>query len=355
MADTHDPKSRPGQRPSPSGPAATSAAGCFPTTPIDNGQVFSSDLTPANAGGGRAPMGGGFLNRRIDGDTLGGAFGANPESSVPRVRPLGKSSLGGSPGGAFSPTMAGGGLKPEAVIDGDQREPVDPRSGYYQPVCRIAAGFPGDGGTYIGTGLLVQDRFVITVAHNLQQNHVRCNRLQIDFGYHQGSTLATVGAEDYGICPDYPTQSGIDYSHPSFAVVDYACIKLDRSVASVAKPMRVLPYENDMLVGELLELPGYPIQLENPPRTPNGESMYSQQSTFRGVLHHAISHGVDATDGNSGSPLMVADTTNNNHYTASCVGLHSRWGTFGSGGFFNLAVPFTPEVIRDFRTWMGLD
>ncbi len=230
--------------------------------------------------------------------------------------------------------------KPENVFKPDNRVRImNPTAYPFSAVCGLTI-LNKQGERYFGTGFLAGPKLVLTAGHNvfyhsdggfMDKIHVfpglNGDRRQPPIGSVVSTRFATVEAWQ------------IDAS----SQFDFGAIFLDHDMSQAAGFLSVSKFTTEFLHGLTLTLTGYP---KDPPENsgfPNDGSIQWRDSGRANVEANRLTHTIDSSIGQSGSPL-IAFFPDKNEYHA--VGIHNT--AFVSD---NAATRINDEVFAQIVQW----
>lgn len=189
-----------------------------------------------------------------------------------------------------------------SVIGTDTREVDFSKSGVVRIISLC------NGGRLLGTGFIVDAHTIATVAHGVYSkvygtttnSGVTIPEITI-YNTDRTQAMCIKDAKEVHIPTKYITTSAEDYNP-----YDYALIKVDEDLSAYANFNMGFMNDNFIVKGTTVSITGFPIEVDN--TIGMGVTKYTGNGYVRECSSTEIYVDVDASAGNSGSPIYVTST-----------------------------------------------
>lgn len=248
--------------------------------------------------------------------------------------------------------LAGSKEAAEKVLGVDDRARVhETELAPWRMICSLA--IHSANASYVGTGVLISPRVVLTAAHNLYASQ--------DLGGWARAVDVSPGRDG----PDTPfrTQRAVRFSvlhrwlETEDREADLGVIHLEDPFDPHPGHFGVAALSRDELLGRAINIAGYPYELQS--RHPDGrlirplgKFLYHHVDAVQDVSPTRIFYGVDTSGGNSGSPAWIHQGEGS---PPVLVGIHAYGFSNvepGAGRFFNSAARITPPRLSVIKSWV---
>lgn len=234
----------------------------------------------------------------------------------------------------------------ESVFGKDDRRIVDNIDhAFWRPFCLLKFSFPGSDKTFIGSGVLIGPRHILTAAHNLYNLDTKSgvSSATAMVGFNDGSAAAEATIVNWKIHSEYPNQRPSDPARYRFdfgvARVDSAALGDWAGNSWPVGPMR--PLGDGALAKKRLLIAGFPAAGE----LADTRLKWSYGSANSGGIQETLfTYEIDTTGGQSGAPVFYLETESS---PPLIVGIHVS----GFEGRHNIARRFTPAAKRSIEAW----
>lgn len=234
----------------------------------------------------------------------------------------------------------------ESIFGADDRRIVDDiEHPFWRPFCLLKFSFPGKDETFIGTGVLIGPRLILTAAHNLYSLDARAgvSAATAMAGFRDGQPSAEAAITSWRIHSDYPNQRPDD---PNRYRYDFGVALVDSDAlfqwAGAAWSIGAMtPFPDGALAKKRLLIAGYPAagQLQD------SCLKWSYGSPLSGQVSNTLfTYRIDTTGGQSGAPVFHLETETSPPVIA---GIHVS----GFEGEHNIARRFTPAAKKSIEGW----
>lgn len=207
-------------------------------------------------------------------------------------------------------------VRPLYVIGADNRTKVTNTAAYpWRAQCKLYITFP-DGSNWIGSGTMIQSRFVLTAGHCVWDGARGgwASRIQVVPGLN-GSYMP------YGSAFASRLASNTGWTRDANRDHDMAVIKLDRTIGNTTGWLGYGSFSDGTLNGNGLHLSAYDGDRDG------GTSQLYRNGYPDSLSSKRIEYKMDTSGGSSGGGLYVL--LNNNRYCAGVNAYQSKWWFFG--------------------------
>lgn len=238
------------------------------------------------------------------------------------------------------------GLQLESIFGKDDRRTVDEFDNpFWRPFCLLQFSFPGRDASFIGTGILIGPRHILTAAHNLYSLEARTgvSSATAMVGFKDGWASAQASVTNWKIHSEYPNQRAND---PARYRYDFGVARVDSTAlydwAGAAWPIAPMtPMSNGALSKSRLLIAGYPAAGE----IADTRLKWSYGAAKSGGIDDTLfTYQIDTTGGQSGAPVFHLETETSPPLIA---GIHVS----GFEGRHNIARRFTPAAKTSIEYW----
>jgi V8-like Glu-specific endopeptidase len=241
-----------------------------------------------------------------------------------------KGALEGFEGTAVVPQTA----SPLTVIGADNRAKVgSPNLFPWRATCKLYLKFSS--GSYIGTGLLIGKRYILTAGHCVFDSSAGGYATRIEAVPGKKGSVAPFGTALMKKVRTF--KLWLDDENPDW---DIALITLNRDIGTSTGYFGVANYSNTALKDQLVTISGYPGDRDN------GEFLYTMSAKLTGMLPKELRYTIDTAGGQSGSG--ITRVVSNKRYA---IGVHAYGAATGFP--FNSGPRIDATILRYLQNWMA--
>ncbi|MEA1921809.1 MAG: trypsin-like peptidase domain-containing protein [Pseudomonadota bacterium] len=171
--------------------------------------------------------------------------------------------------------------------------------------------FMVNGESYRGSGILISPYCLLTCGHNLwdQKLNVGSTSIKVTPAQHQDYQGGSI-YEEFGTVSGLILEGNSIYlSNEGEWEYDYGVVKLGQSFPGVGSTFMPVEYDVRPAVGSTVHLAGYPGVVQNETNSYDMWYDYDRVVGYEGKDDRILLHMVDASGGQSGSPVFMSDAS----------------------------------------------
>lgn len=221
----------------------------------------------------------------------------------------------------------------------------------------------GGGSRYIGSGTLIDERVVLTAAHNLYDRKTKRKAVLVTFfaGKDDGNSVGIGKSEAIKYPNEWSSEesSGMNYRDHDLGVV-ILTKDFDLVYSRIGTYLAISPSTDEDINGKVLKIFGYPgavLDKNDPNSNSNSKNSRVNRVGGRFMYGHSgkslntttstqVHHNIDTSAGQSGSSIWY-DDVDGNHI---CFAVHVRCGPKGKP--YNIGTRITDEKYEMILGWL---